>query len=260
MNIGAIIVLLLRIYIFSPTTNANDYRNIAFITSRKLHELDNSQQNPACNCSSTHNKTSSERTYKVPNIVHYIWYNPEVAFLRFDHLLSILSVHKILKPDVIYFHTDREPAGPYWEQAKKIPNFKINHRDPPTQLFGEPVKPPMFYTSHSNVDRVKILMEYGGVYLDFDTLIIRPLDDLRNYDCTIGLEQDDQACGNIIICHKDALFLTMWLNSYLDDYRIDVWAYNTGKVRGEFNILRSRQNGRQFPEDIFKCIFLNENV
>ena len=27
-----------------------------------------------------------------------------------------------------------------------------------------------------------------------------------------------------------------------------------------FNILRPRQNGRHFPDDIFKCIFLNENV
>ena len=27
-----------------------------------------------------------------------------------------------------------------------------------------------------------------------------------------------------------------------------------------FNILRLRQNGRHFPDDIFKCIFLNENV
>ena len=27
-----------------------------------------------------------------------------------------------------------------------------------------------------------------------------------------------------------------------------------------FNILRPRQNGRHFPDDIFTCIFLNENV
>ena len=27
-----------------------------------------------------------------------------------------------------------------------------------------------------------------------------------------------------------------------------------------FNTLRPRQNGRYFPDDIFKCIFLNENV
>ena len=28
----------------------------------------------------------------------------------------------------------------------------------------------------------------------------------------------------------------------------------------QFNTLRPRQNGRHFPDDTFKCIFLNENV
>ena len=28
----------------------------------------------------------------------------------------------------------------------------------------------------------------------------------------------------------------------------------------DFNTLRPRQNGRHFPDDIFKCIFLDENV
>ena len=31
-------------------------------------------------------------------------------------------------------------------------------------------------------------------------------------------------------------------------------------VRLSFNTLRPRQNGRHFPDDIFKLIFLNENV
>ena len=32
------------------------------------------------------------------------------------------------------------------------------------------------------------------------------------------------------------------------------------RIRGAFNTLRPRQNGRHFPVDIFKCIFLFENV
>ena len=35
--------------------------------------------------------------------------------------------------------------------------------------------------------------------------------------------------------------------------------YGNLKMR-MFNTLRSRQNGRHFADDIFKCIFLNENV
>ena len=43
----------------------------------------------------------------------------------------------------------------------------------------------------------------------------------------------------------------LWVNSYLHRK----WKYAT-----KFNTLRPRQNGRHFPEDIFKCIFLNESI
>ena len=35
---------------------------------------------------------------------------------------------------------------------------------------------------------------------------------------------------------------------------------SNGSVMWHFNTLRPRQNGRHFPDDIFKWIFLNENV
>ena len=42
------------------------------------------------------------------------------------------------------------------------------------------------------------------------------------------------------------------------------WIYLQVGIKHEshrtFNTLRPRQNGRHFPDDIFKCIFLNENV
>ena len=40
-----------------------------------------------------------------------------------------------------------------------------------------------------------------------------------------------------------------------------VFAFGTALVDlFVINTLRPRQNGRHFPDDIFKCIFLNENV
>ena len=168
--------------------------------------------------------------FQVPNVVHYIWFNTAPRPLQFHHMLSVLSAHKILDPDVIYFHTNMEPTGEYWNVVKTLPKLKVVARDPPVSLFGESVKEPFYYTSHSNVDRVKILMEYGGIYLDFDVIVTRPFDDLRRHVCNIGLEQDTKACGSVIVCSKSSFFLYLWINAYLDDYRIEEWAYNTGKV------------------------------
>ena len=38
------------------------------------------------------------------------------------------------------------------------------------------------------------------------------------------------------------------------------WCYSKPLNCPHFNILRLRQNGRHFPDNIFKCILLNENV
>ena len=173
---------------------------------------------------------NSTAEYQVPNIVHYLWFNTKTKPLKFYHMLSVLSAHKFLNPDVIYFHTNKEPSGPYWDQVRSLPKVKVVHRDPPEELYGEEVKKPMFYTSHSNVDRVKVLMEFGGIYLDFDVIVTKPFDDLRKHTCTMGLERETQACGSVIVCNKNALFLKMFITAYLDDYRIEEWAYNTGKI------------------------------
>ena len=51
---------------------------------------------------------------------------------------------------------------------------------------------------------------------------------------------------------KQLHFENQWWQRLFDHF----WA--TGKQG--FKTLRSRQNGRRFPDDIFKCIFLNENL
>ena len=132
----------------------------------------------------------SDQEFQVPNIVHYIWYNTQPAPFQFHHMLSVLSVHKFIKPDIIYFHTDTPPTGKYWDRIQKLPELKINKRKPPHEAFNEKIKDPLYYTSHSNVDRVLVLMEYGGIYLDFDFIAVNSFDDLRRHVCTIGLESD----------------------------------------------------------------------
>lgn len=75
----------------------------------------------------------------------------------------------------------------YLIQVRNFSKLTIIHHNPPTRIFGEDVKPPGFYTSHSNVDRVKILMEYGGIYLDLDMIVTNSFDELRKHECVIEL-------------------------------------------------------------------------
>ena len=103
-------------------------------------------------------------------------------------------------------------------------------RQPPKFLLGEDLKQSKFKTAGSNVDRLIILREHGGISLDLDVLVVQSFDELRKYPCTLGWEAKNRICGGLVIGSKDSAFLRMWANAFLDDYKTDVWAYNSGTV------------------------------
>lgn len=70
-----------------------------------------------------------------------------------------------------------------------------------------------------------IFSVYGGVYLDFDEIILRPLEPLRKYEYTQGHERDVTMGSQLVMAKKNATFLNYWYNSYRDDYR-NTWAWN----------------------------------
>ena len=55
--------------------------------------------------------------YVVPNVVHFIWFSDGAdKKLTFINYVSILSAHRIQKPDGILLHCNHLPAGPWWER------------------------------------------------------------------------------------------------------------------------------------------------
>ena len=84
------------------------------------------------------------------------------------HYLSLKSAINIQKPDIILFHTDCLPRGKYFREVE--PNLRIVKRSPPKQVWGRPVK----HVEHqSDVARLQILLEFGGIYLDDDVIILK---------------------------------------------------------------------------------------
>ena len=72
-------------------------------------------------------------------------------------------------------------------------------------------------------------METGGIYLDFDVMVVKSFDPLRKFNCTLGLESSNKLCSGVIVCVKDHPFLYLWLNSYYEDFKLQ-WSYNSGIV------------------------------
>ena len=86
-----------------------------------------------------------------------------------------------------------------------------------------------YETDYSDFDKVKIIMERGGIYLDFDVMVVKSFDPLRKFNCTLGLESPNKLCSGVIVCVRDHPFLYLWLNSYYEDFKFQ-WSYNSGIV------------------------------
>ncbi len=148
--------------------------------------------------------------YVVPNIVHYIWFTPHE--FKFHHYLGALGALRIQKPDKIMFHTDAEPDGGWWYDFKQEAGdvLQIVRRDQPGDIFGHPVDD---IHHKSDVSRMQVLLEYGGIYLDSDVMIVRNMDPIRKYNYTMGMEIAGLNNG-VIFSAPQSAFLKIYYDSY----------------------------------------------
>lgn len=112
-------------------------------------------------------KTSkSNRTVggMVPNVVHYVNFGGAVNIaFEFVHHLSILSVHKFVKPERIYFHGDAVPTGEWWEKAlRDVDNVYYQHWPRLKTIQGSSIEYP-----HHESDIIRLLVLLGMQTIPF---------------------------------------------------------------------------------------------
>ena len=166
--------------------------------------------------------------YIIPNIVHFIRFKKDN--FTFVDAVTALAAFKNQRPEKIMFHTDaKEFVGPYWEKVRTTPGLKyeIIHTEIPDTVFGQKFNEGWKLWHAGDVHRIKVLMKYGGIFLDNDSYLVKSLDRFRRFEMAIGWD-DDQCLGSqVIVAHKDARFLQLWLESY-KVYHEDKWYYNAG--------------------------------
>jgi len=64
--------------------------------------------------------------------------------------------------------------------------LRIMHRDPPQYVHNQTI----YHVYHrGDVAKLEIMLQYGGIYLDYDVIVVNSLDPLRRYDATLGKSQ-----------------------------------------------------------------------
>ncbi|XP_063234670.1 uncharacterized protein LOC134537793 isoform X2 [Bacillus rossius redtenbacheri] len=175
---------------------------------------------------------SGSQTAIVPNIVHFILFSKDT--LDFTSFLSMVSALKVQRPEKLLIHTDSANiTGRYWDalNAVRVANTSVQvvRRDRPSHVFGQPLSS-VYHAS--DVARIQLLMEWGGVYLDTDVLVLRPLDRFLRYEMTVGWPPDQFIGTQILIAHRGARLLPLWLDGYRKYHPRD-WYYNAGQFPTE---------------------------
>ncbi|XP_002122051.2 uncharacterized protein LOC100184557 [Ciona intestinalis] len=156
---------------------------------------------------------STTSQLKIPNIIHFIWFG--CRRFKVHNYISIFSAYEYQEPDLILFHTNCEPNGTYWEALKQTidSKLKIVKRSPPTTIWGHPVQK---VEHQSDVARLEILLETGGIYMDDDVVVLKSLDSLRNNEMVLGEENYDALANSIIMASPNSWFLKKWFTYYKD--------------------------------------------
>lgn len=121
----------------------------------------------------------------IPSIAHFVWYGTRLPYL---HALAIRSAASHGGFDSVRLHhTDPLEPLPHVTALQELPSFRLVPLDDRAlcdeaagpslaDLVGQLDSP----VARSNLVRTALVFRDGGVYLDMDTLTIRPFDEVRS--------------------------------------------------------------------------------
>ena len=117
---------------------------------------------------------------RIPNAVHQPWLHGTT--MRWEHILGMLSVRFIVKPDIYRLYYDRLPARTaQWACACILADCV--HRKPAVSVAGprggRGAERRIKMGHWPEIMRYDLLLEHGGIFLDHDSYALTPLDNVR---------------------------------------------------------------------------------
>jgi glycosyltransferase involved in cell wall biosynthesis len=130
---------------------------------------------------------------KIPKIIHYCWFGESPLP---DDAQQYIDIWRKMCPDYEFMK---------WDES----NFDIDNYKYARQAYAEKK-----WAFVSDVCRLEKIYEYGGVYLDVKTEILRSLDDLLDHEMVVGFEQDNLIMGAFFMAKKEHPFIKSILNDF----------------------------------------------
>lgn len=171
-------------------------------------------------------------------IIHFVYFIMEgrESTLSMMEYIAIKSAMKINKGFVVYFHTNKQFHGDLWDDLKE--NVVVKYCSIPEYVYGNKIE----RVEHkSDVKRLEVIYFYGGIYLDLDTICVKPFRDILSHNVVLGREGGYGLCNAVIIAPPFHPFIKIWIEKY-KNFNNDQWNY--------FSVLLPLQISNENPEFI----------
>lgn len=130
---------------------------------------------------------------KIPKIIHYCWFGgnplPEMAQKCLESWKKFCPDYEIME----------------WNEQ----SFPVDYNDYVKEAY-EAKK----WAFVSDVSRLYALVNYGGVYMDTDVELLKPIDEILTYDAISGFESSGNVPTGLMACSKGHEFFKRLLADY----------------------------------------------
>lgn len=158
----------------------------------------------------------------IPPVIHFIFYPPNngVLTLDFQHFLAIYAAHEHNQECSIILHTtDTRHQCQYLNMLEKLARFQIAKALWVTKTDnGVSIDNPAHI---SDFYRLRLLLQYGGVYSDLDSILLKSLKALREsgFKAVVGYIDDDRIGTGLMLAQKSSQIMRVFEQRMHDKFQ-----------------------------------------
>jgi len=150
---------------------------------------------------------------------HFVWVKGHRTYSIIQYL-AVRAALNINPGYQLFIYNDEEPVNNKWWELTKL-HAIILHIKPPKIINGKNIP----YAQHiADIMRICIIYEFGGIYIDADLLMVKPLETLlssiqNKTDLVMCKETDDKIWNGFIAAGEPRnYFLERWIKEYETKY------------------------------------------